>query len=132
MAIALVKTQFGPTSTQNLNFLIFLQFLVRFFFSFFVLLAGIFVFYQCHSIAHVLPLCFLIKAEMEPGQNGSRTIRIQDNLDPGQSGSRTIWIQDNMDPGQNGSRTKGIQDKMDPGQDGSRTRWIQDKMDPGQ
>ena len=30
MAIALFKTQFGPTSTQNLNFLFFLQFLVKF------------------------------------------------------------------------------------------------------
>ena len=34
------------------------------FFSFFVLLAGNVVLYQCHSIAHVLPLCFLIKADL--------------------------------------------------------------------
>ena len=66
---------------------------------------------------------------MEPGQNGTRTIWIWDNLDPGQYGSGTIWIQD-MDPGQNGSRTRWIQDNMDLGQSGSRTIWIQDNRDP--
>ena len=109
MAIALVKSQFGPTSTQNPRKMTFLPFLLRFFFSFFVLLAGNLVLYQCHSIAHVLPLCFLIKADLSD-----------------------LFSRDKRDQGQKGSRTKWNQDKMDPGQKGTRTRWIQDKMDPGQ
>ena len=112
MAIALVESQFGPTSTQNLQFLIFLQFLVRFFFSFFVLLAGNVVLYHCHSIANVLPLYFLIKADLFD-------LTRQDKKDPGQK-----------DPGQKGTRTKWNQDKREPGQDGSRTRWIQDNREP--
>ena len=108
MAIALVQSQFGPTSTQNLQFLIFLPFLVRFFFSFFVPLAGNVVLCQCHSIANVHALYFLVKADLSDLTRG-------DKMDPGQKGSRTKWNQDKMDPGQDGSRTKGNQDKMDPG-----------------
>ena len=141
MAIALVKSQFGPTSTQNPRKMTFLPFLLRFFLKFFVLLAGNLVLYQCHSIAHVLPLYFLCKADlldltrwdkMDPGQKGSRTKWIQDKMEPGQKGSRTKGIQDKMDPGQKGTRTKWIQDNLDPGPSGSRTIWIQDNMDPGQ
>ena len=112
MAIALVQSQFGPTSTQNLQFLIFLQFLVRFFFSFFVLLAGNVVLQQCHSIAHVHALCFLIKADLSD-------LTREDKKDPGQKGTRTKWNQDKREPGQEGSRTIGIQDNMDPGQQGT-------------
>ena len=108
MAIALVESQFGPTSTQNLQFLFFFNFRLIFFLIF-VLLAGNVVLCQCHSIAHVLALYFLVKADLSD-----------------------LFSRDKMDPGQKGSRTKWNQDKMDPGQDGSRTRWIQDKMDPGQ
>ena len=109
MAIALVESQFGPTSTQNPRKMTFLPFLLRFFFSFFVLLAGNLVLYQCHSIAHVLPLYFLIKADLPD-----------------------LTREDKKDPGQKGSRTKWIQDKREPGQDGSRTRWVVDNKDPGQ
>ena len=107
MAIALVESQFGPTSTQNPRKMTFLPFLLRFFFSFFVLLAGNLVLYQCHSIAHVLPLYFLIKADL-------LDLTRQDKKDPGQKGSRTKWIQDKMDPGQKGTRTKWIQDIREP------------------
>ena len=129
-----IRFSFGPTSTQHLQLLVFLQFFVRFF-LFFVPLAGNVALCQCHSIAHVLALYFLVKAnlfdltrrdKMDPGQNGSRTKWIQYKMKPGQ------WNRDNMKPGQNGTRTKWIQDKMDPGQNGSGTTWIQDNMDPGQ
>ena len=63
------------------------------FFSFFVLLAGNVVLCQCHSIAHVLALYFLVKADLSD-------LTRQDKKDPGQDGSRTIRILDNMDPGQ--------------------------------
>ena len=122
MAIALVESQFGPTSTQNLNF--FLHFLVHFFPNF-VLLAGNVVLCQCHSIAHVLALYFLVKADLSD-------MTRQDKKDPGQKGTRTKWIQDKMDPGQKGTRTIRILDNMDPGQYGSWTTWIQDNKDPGQ
>ena len=98
---------------------------------FFGPLAGNVVLCQCHSIAHVLALYFLVKADisdltkqdkMDPGQNGSRTRWIQDKMEPGQDGSRTKWNQDIRDPRQYGSRTIGIhRDKMDPGQNGTRT-----------
>ena len=71
-------------------------------------LAGNVALCQCHCIAHVLALYFLVKADLsdltrqdkkDPGQNGSRTRWIQDKMDPGQDGSRTIWNhRDNMDP----------------------------------
>ena len=117
MADEPIRFSFGPTSTQNLQFLIFLFIFCNVFpicFSFFGPLAGNVVLCQCHSIAHVLALYFLVKADLsdltrqdkkDPGQNGSRTRWIQDKREPGQNGSRTIWIQDNMDPGQYGSRT---------------------------
>ena len=79
------------------------------FFPVFGPLAGNVVLCQCHSIANVHALYFLVKADLF---------------------GLTRW--DKMDPGQKGSRTKWIQDKMDPGQDGSTTRWIQDKRAPGQ
>ena len=120
MAIALVESQFGPTSTQNLQFVFFLQFFVHFF-SDFVLLAGNVVLCQCHSIAHVLALYFLVKADLFDLTNKTR-----------QNGSGTKGIQDKMEPGQSGTRTKRNQDKMDSGQSGSRTIWIQDNMDQGQ
>ena len=107
MAIALVESQFGPTSTQNLHFFFFVAIFGYFFFPFFVPLAGNVVLCQCHSIANVLALYFLVKADLF---------------------DLTRW--DKMDPGQKGSRTKWNQDKMDPGQDGSRTRWIQDNREP--
>ena len=71
------------------------------------------------SIAHVLALYFLVKADLFD-------LTTPDGMDPGQKGSRTKWSQDKMEPGQYGSRTIWIQDY------GSRTRWVQDKMDPGQ
>ena len=92
-------------------------------FPFFVPLAGNVVLCQCHSIAHVLALYFLVKADLSD-------LTRWDKMDPGQKGSRTKWNQDKMDPGQNGSRTKWIQDKMDPGQKGTRTKWIQDIREP--
>ena len=107
-----IRFSFGPTSTQNLQFFKFLFIFFNFrliCFPFFGPLAGNVVLCQCHSIAHVLALYFLVKADLS---------------------DLTKW--DKMDPGQNGSRTKGIQDKMDPGQAGSRTRWILDNKDPGQ
>ena len=97
MAIALVESQFGPTSTQNLQF-----FFAMFgpFFQIFVLLAGNVVLCQCHSIAHVLALYFLVKADLSD-------LTKCDKKDPGRNGSRTRWIQDIREPGQNGSRTLG-------------------------
>ena len=91
--------------TQNLQFLFFAIF--GSFFLIFVLLAGNVVLCQCHSIAHVLALYFLVKADLSD-----------------------LFSRDKTDPRQKGSRTKWNQDKMDPGQDGSRTRWIQDNRDP--
>ena len=90
MAIALVESQFGPTSTQNLQF-----FVVIFgsFFPDFVMLAGNVVLCQCHSIAHVLALYFLVKAILSD-------LTRQEKKDPGQNGSRTRWIQDKREPGQ--------------------------------
>ena len=70
------------------------------FFPIFVLLAGNVVLCQCHSIAHVLALYFLVKADLSD-------LTRQDKKDPGQNGSRTRWIQDKREPGQNGSRTLG-------------------------
>ena len=70
------------------------------FFPIFVLLAGNVVLCQCHSIADVLALCFLVKADLFD-------LTRQDKKDPGQNGSRTRWIQDKREPGQNGSRTLG-------------------------
>ena len=125
MAIALVESQFGPTSTQNLQFFIFVAIFGPIFFPIFVLLAGNVVLCQCHSIAHVHALYFLVKADLSD-------MTRQDRKDPGQKGTRTKWNQDKREPGQNGSRTKWIQDKMDPGQKGTRTKWIQDNMEPGQ
>ena len=110
-----IRFSFGPTSTQNLNFLMRLTYLSHVlsdFFPCFVPLAGNVVLCQCHSIAHVLALYFLVKADLsdltrqdkkDPGQNGSRTRWIQDKREPGQNGSRSIWIQDNLDPGQYGT-----------------------------
>ena len=57
------------------------------FFPIFVLLAGNVVLCQCHSIAHVLALYFLVKADLFD-------LTRQDKKDPGQKGSRTKWIQD--------------------------------------
>ena len=104
---------FARTSNQFLRKMMFFQFSVRlFFFQCVGPLAGNVVLCQCHSIAHVLALYFLVKADLsdltrqdkkDPGQNGSRTRWIQDKREPGQNGSRTIWIQDNMDPGQYGT-----------------------------
>ena len=98
-----IWTNLDPKS-QIFNFL---QFSVRFKKKKIVLLAGNVVLFHCHSIAHVLPLYFLCKADL---------------LD--------LTRQDKKDPGQKGSRTKWIQDKREPGQDGSRTRWIQDNREP--
>ena len=122
-----IWTNLDPKS----SIFLFLQFLVHFVFRFFfVPLAGNVVLCQCHSIAHVLALYFLVKADlsdlfsrdkMDPRQKGARTKWIQDDLDPGQHGSRTIWIQDKRDQGQEGSRTLGIKDIRDPGQNGTRT-----------
>ena len=78
------------------------------FFPIFVLLAGNVVLCQCHSIAHVLALYFLVQADLSD-------LFSRDKMDPGQKGSRTKWNQDKMDPGQDGSRTKGNQDNRDPG-----------------
>ena len=64
MAIALVESQFGPTSTQNLQLFIFVAFFGPIRFPFFVPLAGNVVICQCHSIAHVLALYFLVKADL--------------------------------------------------------------------
>ncbi len=80
-----------------------------FFFLIFVLLAGNVVLCQCHSIANVHALYFLVKADLFD-------LTRWDKMDPGQKGSRTKWNQDKKDPGQDGSRTIRIQDKMDPGQ----------------
>ena len=113
MAIALVESQFGPTSTQNLQFDFFCN-LCSDFFPIVVLLAGNVVLCQCHSIAHVHALYFLVKADLSD-------LFSRDKMDPGQKGSRTKWNQDKMDPGQDGSRTKGNQDNMDPGQYGTGT-----------
>ena len=82
------------------------------FFQFFVPLAGNLVSYQCHSIAHALPLYFLCKADLLDLTRG-------DKKDPGQKGTRTEWNQDKREPGQEGSRTRWIQDKREPGQYGS-------------
>ena len=87
MAIALVESQFGPTSTRNLRKITFFAIFAPIFFSFFVLLAGNFVLYQCHSIFHVLPLYFLIEADL-------LDLTREDKKDPGQKKSRTRWIQD--------------------------------------
>ncbi len=65
MAIALVESQFGPTSTQNLQFF-FVTIFGPFFFPFVGPLAGNVVLCQCHSIAHVLALFFLVKADLTP------------------------------------------------------------------
>ena len=75
--------------------------------SFFGPLAGNVVLCQCHSIAHVLALYFLVKADLSD-------LTRQDKKDPGQKGTRTRWIQDKMDLGQSGTRTKWIQDIREP------------------
>ena len=100
---------FARTSNQFPRKMTFLNFFVRFFFQFVVLLAGNVVLCQCHSIAHVLALYFLVKADL-------LDLFSRDKIDPGQKGSRTKWNQDKMEPGQNGSRTIWIQDNRDPGQ----------------
>ena len=79
------------------------------FFPIFGPLAGNAVLCQCHSIAHVLALYFLVKADLFD-------LTRRDKMDPGQNGSRTKWDQDKMNPGQYGTRTIRIQDKMEPGQ----------------
>ena len=140
-----IRFSFGPTSTQKLQFLCFYYFSICFFrfcfFSFFGPLAGNVVLCQCHSIAHVLALYFLVKADLsdmtrqdkkDPGQKGSRTKGIKDKMEPGQKGARTIRIQDNQDPGQSGSRTIRIKDNLDQGHKGSRRIRNQDNKDPGQ
>ena len=76
-----IWTNLDPKSSI---FDVFLQFLVHFF-SFFVPLAGNVVLCQCRSIAHVLCLYFLVKADL---------------LD--------LFSRDKMDPGQKGSRTKSV------------------------
>ena len=105
---------FARTSNQFPRKMTFFQISVRFFFQVVGPLAGNVVLCQCHSIAHVLALYFLVKADLFD-------LTRWDKMDPGQNGSRTRWIQDKMDPGQDGSRTKWNQDKMDPGQNGTRT-----------
>ena len=101
MAIALVESQFGPTSTPNLQFLFFCKvFQIFHVFSLFCPLAGNVVLSQCHSIAHVLALYFFVKADLSD-------LTRQDKKDPGQNGARTRWIQDKREPGQNGTRTLG-------------------------
>ena len=114
MAIALVKTQFGPTSTQNLNFLIFLPFLLRFFFDFLSHWLEIWFFTNAIPSPMSFPYVSLLKPTSLTSFQGTKGIK--DKRDPGQNGTRTRRIQDNMDPGQYGSRTIGIQDNMDPEQ----------------
>ena len=91
-----IWTNLDPKS----SFFFFFAIFGRIFFPFFVPLAGSVVLCQCHSIAHVLALYFLIKADLSD-------LTRQDKKDPGQNGSRTRWIQDITEPGQNGSRTLG-------------------------
>ena len=100
-----IWTNLDPKSSIFYLFAIFGSFI----FSFFVPLAGNVVLCQCHSIAHVLALYFLAKADLsdlfswdkrEPGQNGTRTKWNQDRREPGQKGTRTKWNQDNKEPGQ--------------------------------
>ena len=131
MAIALVESQFGPTSTQNLQFLFFfLPFSVRFFFRF--LSCWLEMWFFANAIPSPISLSYISLLKPTSLTCFQGTKWIQDKRDQGQNGTRTKWIQDKMDPGHDGSRTKWIQDKMDPGQDGSRTRWIQDKREQGQ
>ena len=145
MAIALVESQFGPTSTRNLQFCFFAIFgPILFYF----LSCWLEMWFFANAIPSPMSLSYIsllkptsltcfqgtkwIQDKRDQGQNGTRTIWNQDNMEPGQNGTRTKWIQDKMDPGQNGSRTRWIQDKMEPGHKGSRTIWIQDNRDPGQ
>ena len=130
MAIALVESQFGPTSTQNLNFLIFLPFSVRFFFHFLSFWLEMWFFTNAIPSPMSFPYVSLLKPTSLTSFQGTKWI--QDKRDQGQNGSRTKWIQDKMDPGQDGSRTRWIQDNKEPGQSGSRTIRIQDNKDPGQ
>ena len=132
MADEPIRFSFGPTSTPNLQFLIFLhdfQTFVRFFFRFLSNLLEMWFFANAIPSPMSLPYISLSRPTSLTCFQGTKWI--QDKRDQGQNGTRTKWIQDKIDPGQNGSRTKWIQDKMDPGQDGSRTKGNQDKMDPG-
>ena len=91
---------FARTSNQFLRKMMFFQISVRFFFQVVGPLAGNVVLCQCHSIANVHALYFLVKADLSDLTRG-------DKMDPGQKGSRTKWNQDKMDPGQDGSRPPG-------------------------
>ena len=77
-----IWTNLDPKSS-----IFFLHFFLEFCFSFFGPLAGNVVLCQCHSIANVHALYFLVKADLLDLTRG-------DKKDPGQKGSRTRWIQD--------------------------------------